>query len=135
MASRQFEQARCFFAKATQLDKHHAHSWIAFGHAFAEQVSFTTHTLQLNLSNSHASEQASSTHLWIRQEMLCTLLNCLAGLHGLFLLVKRSCELCTGAVASFPLEGIPPLQRSVHALTLALVPLLLPSLSPLLPWV
>jgi hypothetical protein len=38
MASRQFEQSRCFFAKATQLDKHHAHSWICFGHAFAEQV-------------------------------------------------------------------------------------------------
>jgi hypothetical protein len=38
MASRQFEQSRCFFAKATQLDKHHAYSWICFGHAFAEQV-------------------------------------------------------------------------------------------------
>ena len=38
MASRQFEQARRFFAKATQLDKHNAHAWIGFGHAFAEQV-------------------------------------------------------------------------------------------------
>uniref|UniRef100_A0A383WBY8 Uncharacterized protein n=1 Tax=Tetradesmus obliquus TaxID=3088 RepID=A0A383WBY8_TETOB len=37
MASRQFEQARRFFAKATQLDKHNAHAWIGFGHAFAEQ--------------------------------------------------------------------------------------------------
>jgi Tfp pilus assembly protein PilF len=38
MASKQYEQARRFFAKATQLDKHNAHAWIAFGHAFAEQV-------------------------------------------------------------------------------------------------
>jgi len=38
LASRQYEQSRCFFAKATQLDKHHAFSWICFGHAFAEQV-------------------------------------------------------------------------------------------------
>jgi anaphase-promoting complex subunit 6 len=38
MASRQYEQARRFFAKATQLDKHNAHAWIGFGHAFAEQV-------------------------------------------------------------------------------------------------
>jgi hypothetical protein len=38
MASRQFEQARRFFSKATQLDKHNAHAWIGFGHAFAEQV-------------------------------------------------------------------------------------------------
>ncbi|KAF6256091.1 hypothetical protein COO60DRAFT_1471149 [Scenedesmus sp. NREL 46B-D3] len=37
MASRQYEQARRFFAKATQLDKHNAHAWIGFGHAFAEQ--------------------------------------------------------------------------------------------------
>lgn len=38
MAARQYEQSRCFFAKATQLDKHHAYAWICFGHAFAEQV-------------------------------------------------------------------------------------------------
>eukprot|EP00775_Hariotina_reticulata_P001960 gene1960-2287_t len=38
MASKQYEQARRFFAKATQLDKHSAHAWIAFGHAFAEQA-------------------------------------------------------------------------------------------------
>lgn len=38
MASKQYEQARRFFAKATQLDKHNAHAWIGFGHAFAEQV-------------------------------------------------------------------------------------------------
>lgn len=42
MASKQFEQARRFFAKATQLDRHNAYAWIAFGHAFAEQV--TSHS-------------------------------------------------------------------------------------------
>jgi hypothetical protein len=76
MAARQFEQSRCFFAKATQLDKHHAHSWIAFGHAFAEQVSFPTRFLIANPVSTHAwagwkdtiAEQAGSlvrAHPWI----------------------------------------------------------------------
>lgn len=38
MATQQYEQARRFFAKATQLDKDNAYAWIGFGHAFAEQV-------------------------------------------------------------------------------------------------
>jgi anaphase-promoting complex subunit 6 len=38
MAARQYEQARRFFAKATQLDRHNAAAWVCFGHAFAEQV-------------------------------------------------------------------------------------------------
>ncbi|KAF8071217.1 APC6 [Scenedesmus sp. PABB004] len=37
MATRQYDQARAFFAKATQLDRHSAAAWIGFGHAFAEQ--------------------------------------------------------------------------------------------------
>lgn len=38
MATKQYDSARRFFAKATQLDKDNAYAWIGFGHAFAEQV-------------------------------------------------------------------------------------------------
>jgi hypothetical protein len=103
MAARQFEQSRCFFAKATQLDKHHAHSWIAFGHAFAEQVSCTTHMLYSALScllpllasdpfahpdhdycvSTLAGQAGNTTHTHGLPS---------TSRHGLFLLVEGSCE-------------------------------------------
>ena len=38
MATRQFDQARHYFGKATALDKNSAAAWVGFGHAFAAQV-------------------------------------------------------------------------------------------------
>jgi anaphase-promoting complex subunit 6 len=37
LSTGQFDAARRFFGKATQLDPRHAHSWLAYGHAFAAQ--------------------------------------------------------------------------------------------------
>lgn len=35
MVSRQFDQARRYFAKATAMEPNFAEAWVAFGHAFA----------------------------------------------------------------------------------------------------
>lgn len=44
MCTKQYEQARRFFGKATSLDRNSAPSWLGFGHAFAAQVSLVSET-------------------------------------------------------------------------------------------
>jgi hypothetical protein len=63
MASRQYEQARRFFAKATQLDKHNAHAWIGFGHAFAEQVGMLTAAVQQIARQANCKDTAANAVL------------------------------------------------------------------------
>lgn len=39
-ATAQFDAARRYFGKATQLSARHSPSWLAYGHAFAAQVRY-----------------------------------------------------------------------------------------------